>query len=69
MLRELLYDIDCDTCHGIFKTGVNPFRLQTEAEAAGWKLRRRKDGRIARSGGKDYCPSCAKTAGFTLAVA
>jgi hypothetical protein len=35
----------------------NSFRLSASARTAGWMLRRRLDGTIAKKGGKDYCPT------------
>ncbi len=62
MLKELLYALDCDQCGMRFGEGKNSFRLQNQARDAGWKLRRRKDGQYARTGGKDYCRDCVPAA-------
>ncbi|WP_045746419.1 hypothetical protein [Actinoplanes rectilineatus] len=68
MIRSLLYAIICDLCGAEFKQrGANQFLLEDTARQSGWWFRRRKDGQYARRGGKDYCPSCARTAGFTVA--
>lgn len=34
----------------------NRFRLKDRAVAQGWTLNRTLSGRVARRGGKDYCP-------------
>lgn len=59
-IRTLRYAIDCDVCGTRFdQQGVNRLMLRDDAESVGWKFCRRKDGRIAIRGGKDYCPFCA----------
>jgi hypothetical protein len=58
MLQAWTYRLSCDPCGARLAESNNRFRLADQARDAGWKLRRRRDGQYALSGGKDYCPAC-----------
>lgn len=57
MIRSTGYRLTCDHC-GVTREHENYFTLINEARVAGWAIRVRKNGRIVRKGGKDYCPPC-----------
>lgn len=64
-LNSVLYELRCDRCTILYDTQSNQFKLIDAALRDNWKLRRRQDGQIAKSGGKDYCPNCTPAAWLT----
>lgn len=53
------YQLTCDTTGCVVAMVDTEYhRLSDRARTAGWALRRRLDGTIAKKGGRDYCPAC-----------
>lgn len=59
MIYSTNYRLRCDVCGAdAGLNNANQFRIWDDGAALGWRFRRRKDGRVADRGGKDYCPKC-----------
>lgn len=58
MIYAIWYRLACGICGVAFGEADNRWTLRRDALAEGWRFGRRKDGRMAKRGGKDYCPKC-----------